>query len=115
MSESVHRQAEPDKGIGAILRSAPLGFKVWLFVAAILYLAAKIHTASTFEQPDFVQRHWPFWAAMLGWCLPLPVGIAVAGAVEVWRRRRGAKMRGTATDTTDDPTRGSSSYTPPTS
>lgn len=41
--------------------------KVWLVGFVPLWIAAKIHTFATMDEPSFMARHWPYWAAMLAW------------------------------------------------
>ncbi len=40
---------------------------VWVAGFSVAYVAAKAHTIRTYTEPHFLERHWPFWAAMLGW------------------------------------------------
>ena len=58
-------------------------FKLWLGGFVILYGAAKIHTFVTMDSGHFLERHWPFWAAMALWGAALALGQLVAE----WRRR----------------------------
>jgi hypothetical protein len=45
-------------------------WRVWLTVAIVVYVAAKLHTWTTFGSPEWFEHHWLFWTAMIGWaCL----------------------------------------------
>ena len=88
VSEQSKGPVGSDESAGAVLRSLPLLLKAWLIIGAALYVAAKIHTWSTIGKPGFIERHWPFWAALLGWGVLLWAGQGVAYLLARRRRRR---------------------------
>jgi len=49
----------------------PIAIQLWLGGVGVLWLAAKAHFFFAFggDSAEYVGRHWPFWAAMVGWGL----------------------------------------------
>ena len=56
----------------------PFAAKLWFVGYVVLYGAAKIHTSLTVDSGHFLERHWPFWAAMIIWSGVFALGCAVA-------------------------------------
>ena len=50
-----------------VIEKTPKVVKIWLGGFVPIYGAAKVHTWMTWQSGQYLERHWPFWAAMAGW------------------------------------------------
>jgi hypothetical protein len=61
------------------MERTPVLLKVWLVGYLAIWIAAKLHFFTTYNSPEYLERHWPFWAAMGVWTVIGIAGMAVLG------------------------------------
>jgi hypothetical protein len=70
------------------MRGMSIPEKVWLVGFVLIYAAAKVHTFMTVGSEHYLERHWPFWAAMVAWGTLGVAACGLAGYVtERWQSR----------------------------